>query len=503
MPNKSPTFRTSLPFELLKTFTNQEFSSFEKLINSGYLAGKQNLDSLLKSLKKHALPYTDFTPAIQCVIYNSLFDDDNEATEVLNDKQRKKLSKAMNELLDTAEKFLMFEKVKGTDEHNTALLFPELINRKQLLLYSRRLKGTEKKLAAEKKRGLDYYTKCYLIQKEKARLLFLNNALAKEDNYDELQYHTDTKYLLEKLQFHLAKVTLQRRYKHKAFNLNSFKALKTMLNMDEYKVNPLIQLYVLNIQLVENEAKKTYLALWKLLEEKQDFIPSDFLNIFYVNLTNYCTTQIAKGYLTYYKYLFKIYNEMDKANLLVADKSIELALLKNIITIACRVEAFDWASKKLNTYIKYVPINIRSSVFKYNNGIIAFNKKNYEQALTNLMEVRKIDNTHELSLKITQLQCFYEVDTAYKTATQQMIDSLKTYIHQNKRLSKRQKNAYANFIRVFNKLYKLKDTPGKRNRRIALNEALPKIKKQLSQFDLIRNKQWLLSKIDALNSATY
>jgi len=73
MDNKSPKHRISLPFELLKTFSEEELNNFEKLICSGYLNTKQGLEVLLKSLNKHALPHTAFTPSIQCIIYNSLY----------------------------------------------------------------------------------------------------------------------------------------------------------------------------------------------------------------------------------------------------------------------------------------------------------------------------------------------------------------------------------------------------------------------------------------------
>jgi len=63
----------------------------------------------------------------------------------------------MNELLNAAEKFLMFEKIKQTNEYDTTFLFTELIDRKQILLYSRRIKAAEKKLNLQKKRGVDYH----------------------------------------------------------------------------------------------------------------------------------------------------------------------------------------------------------------------------------------------------------------------------------------------------------------------------------------------------------
>jgi len=501
MQSKSTSCRTSLPFQLLRTLSEKELDHFEKLINSGYLSTKPDLYLLLKNLKKYVLIRTDFTPELQCTIYKSIYDQD-KIDQVLNDKQKKKLSKAMNDLLALAEKFLIFERIKNTDEYDSTFLFPELIDRKQLLLYSRRIKANEKKLYKEKKRGVEYHNQCYDIQLEKARLLFMNNALAKEDNYDELQYHEDLKYLLQKLQYHLVKITLQRRYAHKTFNNNPFITLQGLLNLPEYQSNPLVQLYMLNIQLVETEDEATFSALSKLLREKQEVIPRDYLNIFYVNLTNYCTYQLAKGDLMYYQHLFDIYKNMDEGKLLVSDKSIELALLKNIITTACRVNSFDWAKEKLTTYIKYVPAAIRQAVFEYNHGVLAFNQQKYELALTHFTQVRKIDETHELSLRVVQLQCFYETDNVYENGTRQMIDSLKIYIHQNKRLTKRQKSAYFNFIRIFNKLYGFKEILDKRSLEVALKKALPKTKERLLEFDLIKEKQWLLNKIKVLENSS-
>lgn len=500
MQKKSQAIGNSAPLKLLKTFSDKELIDFEKLIESGYLGAKEDLKVLLKGLKRYALHHTEFIPEIQGILYSTLYKQE-QVDETLNKAQQKKLNRIMNDLLRLAEKFLMFERIKYSNDYDASLLFPELINRKQWKRYSMRIKAAETKLSKEKKQGVEYHNQCFNIQHEKARLLFMENVLAKEDNYDELQYHADVKYLLQKLQYHLAKITIQRRYAYKIYNHKPFVASQALLKLPEYESNPLIQLYVLNIQLVDKEEEATFLSLSKLLKEKQAVIPADFLKPFYTNLTNYCTYQLAKGDLTYYQYLFDIYNDMDEGELLVSDRLIELALLKNMITTACRVNTFDWAIEKLKTYINYVPKIIRRSVFEYNKGIIAFNQQEYEIALSHLMKVRKIDDTHDLSLRIVQLQSFYETDTIYETNTQQMIDSLKTYIHQNKKLAKRQKIAYFNFVRIFVNLYKFKDIPDKRSQKIVIEKQLPKLKARLLKFDLIVLKKWLLSKIEALENS--
>jgi len=499
MPIKSPGSRISLPFQLLKSFTEKELNHFEKLINSGYLSAKQGLDLLLKSLKRHALHHDNFTPQLQCTVYGSLYSQEKTDT-VLNDKQKKKLSKAMTNLLTLAEKFLMFEKIKGTDDHDSTLLFPELIDRKQLLLYSRRVKATEKKLSQEKKPSADHYTKNYLIQAEKARLYYITNALVKEDNYDEYQYYLDVKYILEKLNLHLMKITVLNIYADRKFDLSPYKAIKKLLKLPQYFNNTLIYLSLLNIELVQKDDDNTFFTLLDEIVTQADKVPANNLKRFYSNLSNYCIRQEAKGRLEFTKYLFEIYNYMDKGKLLLKNDSIDVRLLKNLITYACRVNEFDWAYNKLAFYIEYVSKDVRNDVFTYNRGVITFNQQNYTDTLSLLAKVKKIDHTYDLGLRMIQLQCFYETDYCYEESTQQMINSLKAFVKENKKLVKKQKTAYLNFLFVFNKLYKLKDTPDKLSLQSIIDKVLPEVKKRLFEYDLIREKKWLLHKIKILEN---
>jgi len=359
------------------------------------------------------------------------------------------------------------------------------------------LNAIEKKLSNVKKRGTEYYNQCYHIQREKARLLFIENNLVKKDNYDKLQYYLDVKYILEQLSFYLLKITTLKIYAHKKFDLSSFHTLKKLINLPQHLDNPLIRLSLLNIDLVEKENDKTFKALLSKLETANN-VPISYLKPFYTNLTNYCVWQQANGRLEFTQYLYEIYNGMHEYNLLLMRDAIDIGLLKNIIINACRVSEFDWAKEKLAYYRKYIPKNIRNDVFKYNNGIIAFHQKKYSDALYLLVRVKKIDDTYDLGLRMVQLQCFYETDLGYEISTQQMISSLKKFIKENKKLVNRQKTAYFNFIFIFNKLYKFRNLPNSRNRQNIINKRLPKIKERLLQYDLIREKKWLLSKIEIL-----
>lgn len=489
--------RISLPFQLLKTFTEKELINFEKLLSSGYLSANENLTKLLKILKKLALHHESFTPAIQHDVYKPLYSSENTG-EALNEPQRKRLSRVMNELLNAAEKFLMFEDLKATDEFDAMMLYPKLVDRNQLILYTKRIKAAEKKLSKETKQGIEYHEQCYYIQREKARLFYLNNDLEKEDNFDKLQYHFDTKYLLEKLNFHLVKVNTQKIFTRKKFDLSPFRALQGFFNLPKYIANPLISLSLLNIDLVEKEDDNTFKALLNKISIEANSVPPSFLKSFYSTLTNYCIWQEAKGRLEFTNHLFKIYNSMHIHNLFIMDDAINIFLLKNMIANACRIKAFDWAKDKLSYYKDYVPKDIRNDVFNYNSGIIAFNAYNYSDALNLLVKVRKIDHTHDLGLRVVQLQCYYETDINYEQETQQLINSFEAHLRVNNKMLLKRKTAYLNFITIFKKLYKFKDIPGNRSRLNIIIKTLPKIKDNLLQYDLIREKKWLLNKIEEL-----
>jgi len=499
MPNKSQINRISLPFQLLKTFTEKELISFEKLLASGYLSSNKNLSALLKILKKQALHHKSFIPQLQYDVYKTLFDKEKIGGE-LQKLQSNKLNRLINDLGKLAEKFLMFERIKDTDKHNTVLLFPELNDRKQSLLYEKHLRAIEKKLSAIKKRGVEYHNECYNIQKEKGEMLFRNNALVNEDNYDVIQYHTDIKFLLEKLQYHLAEITIQSGYPNKVFDFSSYEACKALFNLPQYQENPLIQLYLLNIDLVEKADNDTYNLLFDALQQYQDIIPRSFLEPFYVNLNNYCAFQIAKGKFEFYKKLMTTYEVMHSNNLLAKNNIIDVAVLKNVVTIGCRLKEFDWANKILEENIGYVSDDIRESVFHYNKGVIEFSIHNYGSAQENFLRVGKIDEFHSIDQRVALLQCFYEIDKHYEFYTEQMIDSFRIFLTTTKKLTRANEVSYKNFISHFKKLYNFKKFASKYEKSLKIKKTIPSIIVSIKNEQLVWQREWLLTKAETLKN---
>lgn len=497
--NKTPNTRLVLCVELLKSFTKNELNRFFSFINSPYFNTTNKLCLLFKAVRMYALDEPKFTDDLQLKVYQRVYGKAKKQVSI-DSLQKKNLNKLLNKLLVLAEEFLVVEELKINQESKHELLFPALIKRKQMVLYNRRLKGIQKDLESEKKQGAEYHTRQYNLQQHKVQFLYDEDRLSKEDNYDELQYHLDVKYLLEKLRYHLAKTTLLKVYKGKDFDLSPFNAIQDLLKLPNYQKNPLIQLYLLNIGLVEKYDDKTYQALFTMLKKNLDTIPIEVLKPFYTNLTNYCTMQILRGRSEFNKNLFQIYQDMHAGNLLVREDAMSTGLLKNAITAGCRVKAYTWATEILDHYTPYVKSNIRKSVLNYNKGIIMFEQQKYDKALNYLKEVTKIDDTHDIGMRIVILRCFYEVDSNYELSTQQSIESIKAYFLNNKKLKEDTKLSYINFINILNKLYKFRDLTNRKDRSSKIKSTLPQIKKTVEEQKSMVLRQWLLNKIIMLEN---
>ena len=517
--------RLSKPLALLNTFSQEELNNFQELIKCDYLTNKNISYLLLNSLQKFALTNCEkfkprlllnrlkdstskkkekekmelqfeklieelkqskFPEEIQNVVCIDVFKKD----KTTGDTQSKEFNKELNKLKVFAETFLKFETIRTTDEYDVELLLPELRKRNQVLLYDKHIKATEEKLEDEEEHGIGYHSLRCKIEEEKASEMFENNKLSTKVNYNTLQQHLDTQYLLKTLHYHLAKVTLQSIYEDKTFDFKPFNAIKKLIDLPIYKNNLLIKLYLLNIELIQKDNDKTFFKLSAHLKKHLNTSTSSILKPFFTNLTNYCSVQIMKGRLDFNAHQFKIYKHMHFGKLLNLDGSIYPRLLKNIITTSCSVKKFSWALDILEYYKKFIKIDIRESVYNYNLGIIYFNQKKYEEALNCLGPLNKIDDIHEIGARVTILKCFYERDTYYEIETVQTIKSFKQYFYQNTKIKKNMKIAYKNFIDIFNKLYKYKFSKNK--------QATSEIESTILKTEFIREKIWLLNKIKEL-----
>jgi len=482
--------RISLLTELLKTFTEKELVAFIKFVESEYFNKDKKLVILLKKLRRYALNAEKFTSQIQLKVYEDTYCELPLKQTELTKKQYVFLNNKQHKLLRLAEKFLMIENLETNEISKMDLLYYLLIDRKQINLYSRNLKSLTNKLNNESIHGIGYYTSQYKVQEITLSYLIKNGQITATDNYNELQYYLNINYILEKLKYHLAQLTLTKAYKNKHYEYSSLTEISGLLKKPVYAENPLIQIYLGNISLVEKQSDEPFNKLFETLTHNQKILPAEFLLVFYSNLTNFCSAQIRKGNASYYKKLFDIYKIMHQYHLLIFDDFISSNLVKNIITVSCALKEFEWANNFLLHYKKVIPKKISDSIYFYNKGVIDFNKNNFDAAQDWFLQVDKISDTYEMGLRVFMLQCIFEIEQDYNEATKQSFESAKQFFKRNTKLAAINKKSYLNFISSLISLYKFKHKASKLE--------LPKIMHQINSMAVVHKKKWLMDKIAEL-----
>jgi len=263
--------RVYLSVELLKSLSKKELEGLAYFTENKYFNTDKDLTALLKQLKKYAFQKEKFSPEIQLKVYTAVFKDFDTKQKELTKKQKDYLTNKLNSLLRLAEQFLMVDAMQGKEQYKFELLYPKLIDKKQ-----------------------------FKLQEIKLDYLFQEGLIIKEDNYDELQYHLDIKYLIEKLKYHLAQVNIKDNFVNKQYDLTSFDIIQPFLTQPKYADIPLVKLYLLNIDLVVKQDDNIFRNLLNTLINQNEVIPESFLKIFYTILSNYCVLQIGRGKLDFH-----------------------------------------------------------------------------------------------------------------------------------------------------------------------------------------------------------
>ncbi len=487
---KTQKIKPVLCIELLRTFSKKEIENLSHLVSCRYFNTDRYVVDLLKVLSKYNLKNISLDNEFQCTLYESIFPHLPKPTGKLSKNEGSQLNRKMNALLRLTEQFLMIQSLEEDTVVNNELLYPQLIERQQSLLFNRHINKVQKMLNCQLVNGMDYHEQQYKLENHIINYQDSMNKSPSLENLASLEQHLDVYYLLYKLEIHLAVLSVLRVSSKKEYDFSSMIATETLLELAQYAHHPLITVYKVNINLEKEKADKAYFHLLELLNKYENEIDSNRLRSFYTNATNYCIGQIRTGNQAYSQHLFKLYKTMHHKDLLIDNGVVSIQILKNIIIMACREKAFEWAEMVIQYYKEFIPLSIRKSICQFNYGTIAFHQKQYETAHDKFIQVDKINLSYDINTRILLIKCLYEKEKAYNEYTMTAFRSTEKFFKNNKELPGQHKKAYKNFIQILINLYRVRYKAGKRT--------LEWVKDKLEQQKVNIDKRWLLEKIKEL-----
>jgi len=488
--NKTPKLRPFLSIELLKTFSKKELNNLKEMLSCRYFNTDRYVIKLLEVLRKRVLNKDTFSPTLQIDIYQRVFTDLSKPKGELSKNQKGLLNAKLNVLTRLAEQFLACEILKKNRIQKSELLYPELLERKQLMLLNRHINKNKKQLCDLSAKDIQQYEQLYKIENNILASSYRNGQISTKDNLLEVNCNLDIYYLLSKLSLHTTAISLLQAYDRKSYDFSSMDALAKLLDMPKYAQHPLIVLCRINVELLKTQDVKVYNSLLKSLDKYSEAVPLHLLKSYYFVAINHCISKVWTDRLKYTKKIFDLFVIMHNKNLLIDDNFISISAFKHLITVSCQVGQFEWAESIIEYYRPFVRKEVRDSICHFLYGAIAFYQKDYETAHDRFIQVDKVNLNYDTNTRVLILKCLYEKEKEYNEYTMTAFRSIESFFKLNKQLPKKNKKGYSNFIKTLITLYRIRHHEGSRTLEWAVE--------QLEQQEVNSDKPWLLEKIGEL-----
>jgi len=449
--NKKP--RPFLLIELLNAFSERELADLSHFISCEYFNTDIHAVALLKALQKEVIHKKALDDKVQCSVFQKVFPEKSSPKDTLNKQQKSFLLAKMNVLIRLTETFLCHEALQQNQACKTELLFDKLLEKNQFSLFKRHVTRTRKELDKRPAKGIDEYACQFKMETGIFNHLHKTGEVVVEDNLPYLIKNLDIYYLLNKLNLQVACVSLTHFSAKKSYDYASMQAIQVLLKLPQYANHPLIHIYVIALDLLEHNTTELYEQLVELIEEESSFIPKHDLNHFYMIAANFCGKKIREGKIEYYEHTFELYKKMEEKDLLKEGNFIPVGTLKNVITLSCKLEKFEWAESIIEKYRTSLEKQHANSVYHFNKGAVAFYQNDFKTALSHFIRVEKVNLAYDINCRMMLLKSHYELDEEYDERSIRAFLMAERFIQANKELNTKNKKGYKNFVRILINIY--------------------------------------------------
>jgi len=483
-------YKTSL-IQLLKVTCSEEIKGLSTKLKFSKNKADKNLLILLEYVKKYAPAYE--SPKL-------------EKTKVVAYLAKKDITQKLNRLAHdlkvALEDFLIAYDIEQDEGLKQELLLKTLKKRNHpdYHKYNKKLiEMTQKRW----KTALDHHDLWTLFQLNYTVWSDVNTQKFKvsTDFLQAANQYLDAYYWLNKLKINTELTS------SKSIIANQVEAMPLSLIQNTINQYPLlskrpdIQIWLKNLQLIEDNNDAAYFTLKEaLFTSVSNISPKDARDIF-VFLNNYCVSNLnsrTKQFALEGVSLFKL---AEKHQFLLENQRIRDLEYTNAVTFGLMIPDIDWTFTFINKYYSYLAPELKEATFALVNAQYHFSTKAFAEVWNWLHPVdlpNHLTLSTNIKIRTLTMRAFYEIwqQNNFKPAEEisvlsSQIQSFENYIKSNPYLAPVKKQGYLNFTLFFKDLVYLKKDS------VRQEKQLYRIQQQLNQNNIVLLKKWLNDKIQA------
>jgi len=426
---------------LLKSLEKKEMKQFEQFINSPLFNKNSDVINLLSILKKS---YPDFN--------KKTFTYDKMSHRLFGKKDVTRFRYVMTDLTKLIERFIAHQSyLKEEDDFLIKAYQSRGLNK----FFKQESKKKHNALTNKSNiRDENYFQKIYELNELSYHYTSEHDNRNIDTELQSLVDNLDVAFLSKKLKYS-CEIINRMNILNVEYDINLLNYLLEYVEANDVKNTPSIRIYYhILLTLNESDNEAHYIELKKLIIHHLHFFGKDEQYDMYGYLQNYCIKKINSGNNDYLKKLFETYQEMITEEVVIKNDNVAQFDFKNIVTVALRVEEYDWTEKFINNYQKYLPSDHRVNAVNYNMARLYFYLKKYKEGLKQLLAVEFTDIYYSLDSRALLLKTYYELDDVESAAS--LINAFKIYLKRDTTISDYQNLTYSNFIKFVNQLLRVK-----------------------------------------------
>ncbi len=473
-------------FSLLNTFQKPEWNRFEVFVGSAYFNRREELLSLLHSLRSFhpQLAATDKPAA-----FRSAFPDRRLSSKWQNDR--------LSELHLLAERFLLVEDTAPTIGGDTVRLVRLLIRRGLGQEALRRVGRRERRLKAKNLlTAADYREWCELY-----RVVYDHSGHLPPKEIDRftpsliLQWE-ELAHLLTSIRYWVDQLARSKTYREPVDTT----PLEQLLAREQHlqQASPLLHYYGLLARAYQQ--RNPLASLDQLEADYQSLLPdldqeeAAYLHIKLINLAN---DGIRHNLPDARHRLFRLYRLGIDSRILLPGGRLSEQTFLNVCVVAAGTDETDWAWLFWHDYQGHVLAPNAKTSIALGQAAIYFHSGDFAAALPILNRLSTADSIHKFRVHSLLLRCLLELHlthTTYYEALLHRIDAFQQLIRREKKQSSTNLRGYAHFAQAVRRLARLKEE----NQPLA---AWDTYLSWLTDLSPLQTKAWLVQRSRAASPA--
>ncbi len=448
----------------LASFTSTDWSSYHKFSKSQYLE-KSDYQLIINYIKKHRSRYN-----------TGYIDIENLRKKVKPLASTQAFANVISGLCRSIEKYLIWAEVENDPMMNDTLLL-QALGKRGLSLQFHKQKQKSKEKREKSPKGLwnryhdfmaDYLTYyCNMTSKIEA------GKMALEESFTYLSQFNDTIKGYLGVEMHNRTTILNEDWSETINDLD----LKNSTN-NEFK-----EIYYHLMELKEFKKVASFDFLKK--ELFKDHLSKELRNTILIHLTSFINNQKVRGKIEDGKGILQLYQYGLENNLLFPNGLIPLIRYINIISVACDVNEYEWASNFVSDYSNLVASKNIEEIKILGFAQIDFSKGDFEKVINLLREIKFKYFDVETRARWLLLSSIYETNRGDYTLIDYYVQSYNNFLKRNKfKTTKLKINGLKNSAYYLSMIAKGKN----------LATILEKLKTEKTLY----YRKWLILKVDEI-----